>query len=461
MRTIIRGLRNVYRSPLRAGLMVAVLAVSIGLTLIMLTVNGAFSDRLDQISAEVGTEVEVRPAGAFGFMGGGEPLLDDDVARIEALPHVVVVEPTVMTQYVGDSLEPAIDPGTLGRRFQGFQGEEREGEEGAAPTPSSLPTSFRLAITVMGTDPSASLQVFGGGEVEIVAGSTFAAQDSNANVAILGEALAEKNGLTVGSSVDLDGTSVEVVGIFSSGQRFGDNTIFMPVETVRRLFGLEGEVTSATIHVDSVDNVESVAEAIRTTLGEERVDVITSTSTFERISAPVADAKNSSRTGLIATLAASAAVILFSIGLVVRQRVREIGILKAVGASNWHVSLQFGVETLVVGVTAAIIGALVTFPAAQTVANGLVSDPSTLGGVGTFRAAQTAANGSVPEPSTLGRAFGGPTGAGGFLGDVDVAVSPEVFLYALGLAIGLAVLASVVPAWYVARVRPAEVLRHE
>jgi ABC-type lipoprotein release transport system permease subunit len=47
------------------------------------------------------------------------------------------------------------------------------------------------------------------------------------------------------------------------------------------------------------------------------------------------------------------------------------------------------------------------------------------------------------------------------LGSVDVAVSPEVFVYALAIAVGLAMLAAIVPAWYVGRVRPAEVLRHE
>ncbi len=49
MRTIRRGLRTILRNPLRTGLLVAVLAVSIGLTLIMITVNEAFGERLDEI----------------------------------------------------------------------------------------------------------------------------------------------------------------------------------------------------------------------------------------------------------------------------------------------------------------------------------------------------------------------------------------------------------------------------
>ena len=40
-------------------------------------------------------------------------------------------------------------------------------------------------------------------------------------------------------------------------------------------------------------------------------------------------------------------------------------------------------------------------------------------------------------------------------------VSPVVLLIALGAGVGLALIASIVPVWYIARVRPAEVLRNE
>ena len=130
--------------------------------------------------------------------------------------------------------------------------------------------------------------------------------------------------------------------------------------------------------------------------------------------------------------------------------IKEIGILKALGASNWHVVGQMTLETAFVAIFAAVIGALATFPLAQTVANGLVSDPTIQVGGG------------------FGRPGGGDAvaGAGGgavgnLLGDVDVAVSPEVFGYALAIALGLALVATVIPAWYVGRVKPAEVLRYE
>jgi ABC-type antimicrobial peptide transport system permease subunit len=148
-------------------------------------------------------------------------------------------------------------------------------------------------------------------------------------------------------------------------------------------------------------------------------------------------------------------VILFSVGLVARQRVKEIGTLKSIGASNWHITAQFGIETAVLSVVAALIGAIATFPLAQTVADGLVSESTTPAGPGSFdRNVVVGGGGRVVVEGRF-------QAAGGFLGDVDVAVSPEVFLYALAIAVGLAVIASVVPAWYAGRVKPAEVLRYE
>jgi ABC-type antimicrobial peptide transport system permease subunit len=90
---------------------------------------------------------------------------------------------------------------------------------------------------------------------------------------------------------------------------------------------------------------------------------------------------------------------------------------------------------------AAIIGALITFPLAQKVGDMLISNPAS------------------PAGPDRGGHFGGFTTT--TVAGVNVAVSPEVFLYALGIAVALAVAASIFPLWYISRVRPAEVLRNE
>src|SRR5260370_37645433 len=115
MRTIKRSVRALIRSPFRALLMMGVLAVSIGLALIMITVTGAFAQRLEDVGAQVGTEIAVRRAGSFGggFFrgdnGGGasptatpapgssttstaDPIItDDDLQQLTTIPHVASI----------------------------------------------------------------------------------------------------------------------------------------------------------------------------------------------------------------------------------------------------------------------------------------------------------------------------------------------------------------------------------
>ena len=438
MLTIGRALRSIARNPVRSGMMVAILAACVGLALIMLTVNAALSQRMDTVSGQVGSELTVRPAGSFGGFGrtGGdeddqqEPTLTTDAAAtIAGLEHVADVASTLAIQWMDGSLVAG---------------------QGTTPTnPQRTAAGFSRPIVLTGTDSPDNLEITGGGTAVLTIGSTWTDEEQHADVAVIGQSIAEANDLSVGSSFDVNGTAVTVIGIFSSGQQFGDNGIFMPISTAQRLLNRAGEVSSMIVFVTDVDEAEAVAEGIRAALGTDVVDVVTPDQRSDAIIGSLTDASATSRTGLIAALVVSAAVIVFSVGLATRQRMTELGILKALGASNVKVVAQFTVESLTLTLAAACIGAVLTYPAAQAVANALVESPQAAGAGGIQGFGQRGGAGVTPE----GR-------FGDVLGDVTVVVSPEIFLYALGVAIALAIVAGIVPAWSITRVKPAEVLRH-
>jgi putative ABC transport system permease protein len=378
----------------------------------MVTVHGATENQLGSIGTQIGTEITIQPAGRFGMMGGNGTLAQEDVDKLNDISHVVSVQESVQTQYTGGSLESAVE--------QGGQGG------------GSFPGGFRMGIMVMGFDTATENPTLtGGAQMDIVEGRYFTTDENNADVMVVGQALAEKNGLEVGSVVDIDGVSVKVIGIYDSGQVFGNNMLVMPIGTVQRLFNLSG-VTSVTVQADDVNNVDAVVSSIREIFLESVADVTTAQDMYQRINSSVASAQSTSQMAMIVAFIVAGVVILFAVVLMVRQRVKEIGILKAIGASNRQIELQLGGEALGMSVMAAIIGALITYPLAQKVANLLVASPG--GGFG-----------------------GGITRVAG----INIAVSPEVFLYALGIAIALAVAASIFPAWYISRIKPAEVLRYE
>jgi putative ABC transport system permease protein len=387
----------------------------------MVTVHGATENQLGSIGTQIGTEITIQPAGRFGMMGGNGTLAQEDVDKLSDIPHVVSVQEGVQTQYTGGSLESAVEQG--------------------GPGGGSFPGGFSMGIMVMGFDTATENPTLtGGAQMNIVEGRYFTTDENNADVMIVGQALADKNSLTIGSTVGINGTPVGVIGIYDSGQVFGNNMLVMPIGTVQRLLNLGG-VTSVTVQADDVNNVDAVVSSIREILPTSVADVTTAQDMYQRINSSVASAQSTSQMAMIVAFIVAGAVILFAVVLMVRQRVKEIGILKAIGASNRQIELQLGGEALGMSVIAAIIGALITYPLAQKVANLLVAPGG--GGFGT--------------PGGGGLFGGGVTRIAG----INIAVSPEIFLYALGIAIALAVAASIFPAWYISRIKPAEVLRYE
>ncbi|MCI0831963.1 MAG: ABC transporter permease, partial [Chloroflexi bacterium] len=309
MKTLRWAVRALLRSPLRAALLVGVLSVSIGLALIMITVDGAFDERLEEIQSQVGTTVTVQPAGSFGggfiFRGGfgggaggadgeggpggvgGGPdapdavddaatddeavqatLTDDAVEAIASIEHVSSYSRTITEQYTGDDLiggtiEPPADSPFAGRGPAG---------------------GFQVPVIVTGTDSPTALSSLGVENVEITSGRTFESDEGEASVAVIGASLAEANGLAVGDTFAVNEVDVEVVGIFVTGTQFGDNAMFLPLDTARVLFDREGEVDAITVQVDTAENVSSTAEEIRVTLGEDVADVTTQEAAFDAIS---------------------------------------------------------------------------------------------------------------------------------------------------------------------------------
>ena len=431
--------------------MMVILAVSLGLALIMFEVHAASASQLSKISGNVGNDITVRPAGSSGFGGGGgggdsAPLPQAQVDQLSSLPHIKVVQETVSTSYTGSELVSGISFTSSGSFF-------------GNATPVEIPNSAVSgtprfgAITVMGVSPTgAAPALTGGGTMTMESGSYFTADDVNADVAIVGQTLATANNLSVGSEITIGTDQVQVIGIYTTGEQFGDNMIVMPIESVQRLYSING-ATTVTVTADSAGDVNIVATELRGIWDSTVADVVTAQQEFSAISGSITSANSSSQTGMVISFIVAAVVVLASVVLVIRQRIREIGIMKAIGASNGQIGFQFGLETTMITVVATVFGILLSLLFGQQIANLFTSSG---GSTRTVTGAGGLARGGTAV-------FGGGGGRifAGSIGGIHVAVSPEVVIIAFASAIILAIAASVIPVWYIARVRPAEVLRNE
>ena len=74
MAAIIRGIRNVYRNKVRTLIVILILSMSIGVFLTMVIVDEGVEEEIGEVRSNVGTTIEVRPAGSFGgFTVGKRP----------------------------------------------------------------------------------------------------------------------------------------------------------------------------------------------------------------------------------------------------------------------------------------------------------------------------------------------------------------------------------------------------
>lgn len=101
--------------------------------------------------------------------------------------------------------------------------------------------------------------------------------------------------------------------------------------------------------------------------------------------------------------------------------------------------------TIIGGVVGLVLGVLVSGPMTQSLVSSSRSSTST----------RTEAGG----PGGFIR--GGLNQVGANLTQVTSSLSPQVFIAASGIILLIAAFGSAIPAWFIARVRPAEVLRSE
>ncbi|MBB6403734.1 FtsX-like permease family protein [Arthrobacter sp. AZCC_0090] len=480
MSVLARSVGNAFRNKIRTAAVVAVLAVAIGLALAMLVANQAVVGKVQELNASVGTVLTVNPAGAQGFDGGGEPLTTAQTATAAAVPNVVSVvgmkalrlqtetaasssTTGTTTQQAGPgggpgggtsvvtNLQAAIDAGTLGNRNNtsgstgtGSTGTTGTGNAGTAP-------AFSLPITATGIGAEVDTA---GKALNITSGTGLGDYTVASTKALIGTTLAEKNSLKAGSTFTIAGTTFTVAGIFDAGTTFGNNAVYTTLAEAQALAATPGELSSMVVTVNSMENVDAAKTALQAALGSGKADVTQGQRNLQTAVSSLDSVKNISLVAFIAALGTAGLIILLIMVMLVRERRREIGVLKAIGARNRTIGVQFVLEALVLVALGSVVGAAIASFASGGIASALISSNST-----------TAA---TNQRGPGGGGFGGGLGGGGPFGgasqlltSVTASASPGVIAAGVVAVFGVAVVGALVPALLTARIRPIEVLRGE
>jgi len=349
----LRGLRNPFRSIARATVVVLLLALVIGFLALMVQATLASREKIAAMEGRVRTLIELREAGAFGTGGfGGDKPIGEEHFSVDTLENVWRIPSSRHLARVDEYVyKPAVDP--------------------------SKRNAYAMVI---GLHPGAALRAIGEIDYEnarIIAGRSLGPDDAQGRIAVVGRLYARQRvgiaepseAALAGRQIVLNGRPFQVVGIYTTGNDFGDNHVFIPIETFRATFDPGRKLSKIFVTIDSVANVEKVVADLKQRLPE--ADVVTT---------PEAVSTARTTLGSLSVASAYAAVLLFVIGAVLvvfvmilstRERIREIGTLKALGASNREVVVQFLAEAVAVSGLGGLGAMLVSAPSAHILGRAL------------------------------------------------------------------------------------------
>lgn len=173
--------------------------------------------------------------------------------------------------------------------------------------------------------------------------------------------------VVVGNTVKIQGKSFKVVGILEkTGSFIFDNLVYMNDKDLQNLMDYGDKVDIIIVQVKDSDLMEKAKVDIEKLLRKRR-DVKIGEEDFE-VTTPEAalSTVNSVLSGVQAFVAIIALISVFvgAIGIVntmttsVLERRKEIGIMKAIGARNSHIFLQFFIEASLLGLIGGLVGAI-------------------------------------------------------------------------------------------------------
>jgi putative ABC transport system permease protein len=291
----------------------------------------------------------------------------------------------------------------------------------------------------------------------ITAGRNLSEGDSG--VILMSLNLSEYYSVGVGDEVAVYGQYFTVVGIYDSAGQDGMETreVYMNITDVQTITDNAGNASRLDVYAEDVSYVNDIADVIevayselQVTTYEDRLENLENmqeryTESLNNAESTIAQTQTTATQEIIVAVVATSLIVLFVMLYTVRERTREIGILKAIGFSNFNVMSQFMLEGILISLVAGVVGIAIAYIAAPFLSSLLLPHVSLFSSSsGDFQPSFGSTNfettGSQATSATL---------------------TPELMLLAFGAAVLLGALGSLYPAWRAARTSPMEALKYE
>jgi len=231
-------------------------------------------------------------------------------------------------------------------------------------------------VTLQTSYQGVSPEVVSVENMEVAEGRFFFSEEEMnlARIAVLGSTRANDlfpNGNPIGETVIIKKIPFRVVGVLASrgGSTFSnpDDLVYVPLGTAQKLLLGIDYLNFVRGKVDDLKNMDTAKTDIETLLrdrhkletGQESDFSIRSTDQALAVLSSVTDVLKYFLTAIASiSLAVGGIGIMNSMLIAVNQRIREVGLRKAVGAQPYHIMVQFLIESGVVAGFGGLVGIL-------------------------------------------------------------------------------------------------------
>ncbi len=184
---------------------------------------------------------------------------------------------------------------------------------------------------------------------------------SELNSVLIGEQLANEMDLKVGKEISIvsaESKEIKLIvrGIFKTGfLDYDSNLVIVPLETMQILSDQGKVATEIGIKIEHPERVDEVLNQVRNAVDPKEYGVIS----WKTINQNLLKAVQFEKFVLIAILSLLLIIASFAVSvilnMIVREKIKDIGILKSIGYTNKNVRRIFTIEGLIIGVFGMIL----------------------------------------------------------------------------------------------------------
>ena len=455
-----RAVRDVSRRKMRAFLVIIALGFSMAIMIsipagIMANQNATqslsenYNNTISEMQEEINktsTLIEISASSRRGMFSGTPGMPPSGFGQVEVFINAAVVDEISTIEGIKD-IVPFLTESS------------EETTEETMSTPRGSFTISRPVYTITGAClKSTFIDEYSILPTNLIDGRNLTEGDSG--VIVISLNLSEYYSVYVGDKLEVYGESFKVVGIYNSTEQgiTGARTVYMNITDVQRITDNIGNVSRLDVYAEDVSDVDGIAEVIEAaypelyvTTYEDRLENLERTqemyeTTLENAESTLSQTQTVAFQEILIAIVATSLIVLFMMLYTVRERTKEIGILKAIGFSNWNVMSQFMLEGMLLSLMAGVVGAVIGIVGAPVISSLLLPSANL------FSVQQGGSPGFSRQPINFGTALSQ---------SVTATADLQTLLLGFGAVVLLGAIGSLYPAWRASRTSPMEALRYE